>query len=402
MKHPVVVGLQFGDEGKGKLTDFLARDAAWVIRFNGGSNAGHTLHVGGKKVVTHSVPSGVLYPKCRNFIGSGCVLEPLAFRKELQELSAAGISVHGRLWIDYRVHLTAPLHRAIEAIREAGSKKVGTTRKGIGPTYATKAFRTGIRMGDFVGSSWEEKLRDLFESFGALVQGLEMDEAQYDFNFDVLSKARSELSPFVSRDPAPFASVSENQKCVLEGAQAVMLDIDHGTYPFVTSSHTVGAYAPVGVPFPYRRVGASVGVAKAYLTRVGEGPFPSELPEDQADRIRMKGGEFGATTGRPRRVGWLNLDELRTAMLLGDCEHIFLTKSDILSGEKEVKVMWQGKLHVFPGWESVLRADGKLDSALESYLQFIEQKTNGTVIGLGTGPERESMFWRRPFSFWEN
>jgi adenylosuccinate synthase len=404
VRHPIVLGLQYGDEGKGKITDSLARQSQWVIRFNGGSNAGHTLWLNGKKLVTHSVPSGVLYPHVKNFIGAGCVVDPVSLKKELEEISQAGSSLKGeRLRIDGRAHLTLPIHIALDAAREGGRKGIGTTRKGIGPTYTTKMDRCGLRVCDLYADKLEEKLHFLCDTYNALIRQQDLPESSYEENWAVLEMARDLLREHVSVDPVPFWDVSQNEKCVLEGAQGVLLDLDHGTYPFVTSSNTLAAHAAAGTPFPMSRLGAVIGVAKVYMTRVGSGPFETEQDNEDGERIRAKGGEFGATTGRPRRVGWLNVDELKLAVRLSDCSHVVLTKADVLSGEPTVKLFVKGEYREFPCWKSIYKESSPevLSEELEAYVAFIEKEIGVPIVGLGTGPDRADFHWRGEMpNFW--
>lgn len=404
MKHPLVVGLQYGDEGKGKITDSLAGEADWVLRFNGGNNAGHTLWLNGKKVVTHSVPSGIMYDKAKNFIGAGCVVDPVALKKEIQEIEEAGRKVDfNNLKIDFRAHLIFPIHRDLDAAREKTPLGIGTTKRGIGPTYATKADRLGLRAGDLFSEEASLKLKTLCDIYNPFLRAAGLPESSVEANVEVLKDAQNWLKPFVSQEIVPFADVSQKQKCVMEGAQAVMLDMDHGRYPFVTSSNTLAAYASIGTPFPLKRLGLVVGVAKAYLTRVGRGPFPSELLDETGDRIRANGGEYGATTGRPRRVGWTNLDELKMACQLTDCQGIVLTKADVLCGEKEVKLYQNGKFVSYPGWGKEVLAGNTLVPELENFLKAIEDFVGVPILAVGTGADRSGLFWRkRPDDFWSD
>jgi adenylosuccinate synthase len=393
MKHPVVVGLQYGDEGKGKITDFLASQAEWVIRFNGGNNAGHTLIVNGKKLVTHSVPSGVMYSNVKNFIGNGCVVDPKALLKEIKEIEEASESLKGRLFIDSRAHIILPLHIALDKAKESTDKGIGTTQRGIGPTYTTKTDRSGLRIGDLLQAGFQEKISELCTYANAILRSRGLPESSLKENLAAAEEAKVELSSYITHEETPFFDVSKKSKCVLEGAQGILLDLDHGAFPFVTSSNTLSAYAAVGAPFPLTRIGHTVGVAKAYLTCVGRGPMPSEQDNEVGQKIRDKGGEYGATTGRPRRVGWLNLDELKLACRLTDCTAIVLTKSDILSDLGDVKVFVDKQWKTFPGWKNVVEGD-RLSPTLESYIQFIEKHVEVPVVAVGTGAGREALVWR--------
>lgn len=407
MKHPVVVGLQYGDEGKGKVTDLLAQEADWVIRFNGGSNAGHTIWLNGKKVVTHSVPSGVLYEKAQNYIGAGCVIEPRALRKELNEIATAAAPMKPeRLKIDFRAHLTLPIHLALDGVRETTNQSIGTTKRGIGPTYVTKMDRLGVRAGDLrlPTGDLKAKIEALCQFYNPLLKASGGTESSFEENFQVAREAGDWMLPFLVDELTPFYDVARQKRCLLEGAQGVLLDADHGRYPFVTSSNTIAGAAAAGAPFPLSKLGPVIGIAKAYLTRVGLGEIATELFDETGERIRKNGHEFGATTGRPRRVGWLNLDELRAAVRLSDCTYIFLTKSDVLTGEKEVKALYEGEYHSFPGWPEMHPGGDtkRLHPNLEAYLGFIEKAAGVPVLAVGTGTDRSALHWRhgRP-DFWK-
>jgi adenylosuccinate synthase len=405
VRHPIVVGMQYGDEGKGKITDVLARQTEWVIRFNGGNNAGHTLWLNGKKLVTHSVPSGVRYSHAKNFIGAGCVIDPLALTKEIDELKGAGVSLTPENFkIDYRAHVTLPLHVALDAAREGGSHGLGTTKRGIGPTYSSKTDRIGIRVGDIVEGKAFDKVRFLCQNYNSYLKALGSQESSESQNLAAVESALETFRSFVSRDPHPFYEIAKKTKCVLEGAQGILLDIDHGSYPFVTSSSTLPAFAAVGAPFPLTGLGAVIGVCKAYVTRVGLGPFDTELKNDVGERIRKTGAEFGATTGRPRRIGWLNLDELRQAVKISDCTHLVLTKGDVLNGEKKLGLHMNGKLEMVDGWSECVEKQGSqnLSPAFDKYIQIIEKFIGIPVVAAGTGTDREDLVWRnfKAEQFW--
>ncbi len=399
----MVIGLQYGDEGKGKITDVLARQTDWVIRFNGGNNAGHTLWLNGKKLVTHSVPSGVLSSHAKNYIGAGCVVDPIALKKELAELKEAGAALNSeRLYIDYRAHVILPLHRALDSAREAGPQGIGTTKRGIGPTYSTKMDRLGLRVGQSLEADAEKKVEQLCATYNPLLKSLNLPESTLKENLECLEIARELFRPHLSKEASPFYDISKNKKCVLEGAQGVLLDLDHGSYPYVTSSNTIAGYASVGTPFPFSKLGIVFGVAKAYLTRVGQGPFPTELSDDTGERIRRAGHEFGATTGRPRRTGWLNVDELLAAVRLTDCSAIVLTKADVLMKEAQVFALFNGKLESFAGWTS-MTVDDKMHPNLEKFIQAVEAFTKIPVVAVGTGPDRADLFWRKEVKdFWSD
>ena len=402
MKHPVIVGLQYGDEGKGKITDILAQQADWVIRFNGGSNAGHTIWLGGRKVVTHSVPSGVLYPKAKNYIGAGCVVDPSSLRKELDEIKEAGHPLAPeRLKVDFRAHLTLPIHVALDGLRETTSQSIGTTKRGIGPTYLTKMDRVGIRAGDLVSKQLSDKVEALCRFYNVMLKDAGAPLSSVEDNMKALDAARSWMPEYLTFEATPFYDIARTQRCVLEGAQGILLDVDHGGFPYVTSSSTLAGAAAAGAPFPVSRIGTVVGIAKAYLTRVGQGDLATELNDATGDRIRKNGAEFGATTGRPRRTGWLNLDELRLAVRLTDCSAVVLSKADVLTGESEVKAYANGKWESFAGWTEMKKGDG-LSSNLEAFVSRIESFVGVPVVAVGTGTDRTDLHWRQPRpDFWK-
>jgi adenylosuccinate synthase len=404
MKHPIIIGLQYGDEGKGKITDTLAKQADWVIRFNGGNNAGHTLWLGGKKIVTHAVPSGVRYSHAKNFIGPGCVVDPVALKKEIDELISHGVDLSPEKFkVDFRAHVTLPIHLALDSGREGGAQGIGTTKRGIGPTYTTKTDRVGIRVGEVVEGKAFDKVRFLCQNYNSILKAAGLPESSESQNLAALESASDIFKKYISTDPTPFFDVAKTKKCLLEGAQGIMLDLDHGSYPFVTSSSTLPAYAAVGAPFPLRNLGHVIGVAKAYVTRVGLGPFDTELKNEIGERIRARGAEFGATTGRPRRIGWINVDELRLAVRLADCNHIALTKGDILAGEPKVFAQMNGKLVAFEGWEKcAVEQNGKkvLTPAFEKFVSALEEFSGASISVVGTGQDREDIVWRKEVSWW--
>jgi adenylosuccinate synthase len=394
VQHPVVIGLQYGDEGKGKITDRLAGEADWVIRFNGGNNAGHTLWLNGKKVVTHSIPSGVRSPNAKNFIGPGCVVNPKALLEEMEEIQQTGAKLSPQnLQIDGRVHLILPVQLALDAAREGSEKGIGSTKRGIGPTYASKMDRSGIRLMDCGAPDLKEKLQHLLSLGNAQLNNVGARASNFEENLQACVLAKEKLWPFMSTEANPFWEASRSQKCVLEGAQGVLLDIDHGFFPFVTSSTTLPSAAGAGAPFPISRIGAVLGVAKAYLTRVGRGPLVTEMSSEAAERLRQKGQEFGATTGRPRRMGWLHVDELRDAVRLSDTSHVVLTKADILSGESQVGLWINGALEMVQGWPSVMDGN-KLHSNFEQFVKRVESHVGVPVLAVGTGPDRADLHFR--------
>ncbi len=334
MPNTVLIGAQWGDEGKGKVVDVLSRDADVVVRYQGGSNAGHTIEIGSERYVLHLIPSGVLYPDKLCIIGNGLVVDPLELVKEMQALETRGIRLAGRFFVSDRAHAVLPLHRRLDTAREdragAGSK-IGTTQRGIGPTYADKAHRTGIRMGDFLGTQWEARVR---------ARAAEMAEpGDLDSMLKELAAAAAVLKPYIADATTLLYDAWKAGKNILfEGAQGTMLDIDHGTYPFVTSSNSTAGGASTGTGLPPKALERVVGVIKAYTTRVGEGPFPTELLDAEGEGLRKRGREFGATTGRPRRCGWFDAVVGRYAAHVNGADFWAVTKLDVLDACEVIKV----------------------------------------------------------------
>jgi len=343
MANLVVVGTQWGDEGKGKLVDILAEFADMVVRFQGGANAGHTLIVDGEQLITHLIPSGILHPAKRCAIGPAVVLDPGTLVEEIDTLQQRGVKVTPDvLIVSHRAHLVMPYHRALDAARESakGSKKIGTTLRGIGPCLEDKAARTGIRMSDLLDSEvLAERLAAKLPEVNALLSHYGQDTVRERDVVSRLAELANRLAPYVGDvGEAVRQQMDRGNNVLFEGAQGTMLDIDHGTYPFVTSSNTsAGAACPL-IGFGPRRVDGVVGVAKAYTTRVGAGPFPTELKDERGEKLREAGGEFGATTGRPRRCGWLDLAALRYAAAVNGLTSLCITKLDVLGGTDPIRI----------------------------------------------------------------
>lgn len=403
----LVVGAQFGDEGKGKLVDRLAADADWVCRMQGGNNAGHTLVIQGRKVVTHALPSGIVRPDCRVGIGAGVVLDPLSLKDEIEKLRGLGVPVTSdRVFIDGRAALILPSHRAQDRGRESSlaTGAIGTTGRGIGPAYASRAHREAPRVIDLVTGnleSWRQRSPHLFE-------GWEGDDWQR------LREVGEELRPFVTDVASQVnEALADGARVLLEGAQGVLLDNLFGTYPFVTSSQMHAGAAGGGLGVPPWKISPVIGVFKAYATRVGNGPFVGELHGDFAEALRQKGGEYGSTTGRPRRVGWLDLVALRYVTRLNGFTGLAITKGDVLSGFDSVGIItsyrsrsrgeplatWPMRVEDWddvepvvefrPGWTSVE------DSRFEDFIAFVEGTVNVPVLYVSTGPGREEGHFRR-------
>ncbi len=413
MSTSAILGLQWGDEGKGKLVDALCAEHDLCVRFQGGGNAGHTVYPDGKKIVLHHLPTGVLHSHCVNVLGPGMVVDPLKLVDEITEVQSRGYGLAGRLVISDRLSITTPLHLLLDAGREdGGGEKIGTTRRGIGPTYADRYDRIAVRACDLLD---ERSLRE------ALARLLEVRARQVarapgvDDMLGPLLKAGEKLRPYIA-DAALVVceAAKENKRVLYEGAQGALLDVVYGTYPFVTSSHTMTGGIPAGVG-AWLGPSRVIGVSKAYCTRVGEGPFPTELGKVEGDILREKGGEYGATTGRPRRVGWIDLFALRYVCKLAGVTELAITKLDVLSGLGDLKlgVGYEGHgapglpadirafsalrpvYQVLAGWtenNSAARKASELPAAARAYLRFIEDFVGVPVGIVSVGPEREAAF----------
>jgi adenylosuccinate synthase len=412
----VVVGAQWGDEGKGKVVDALSADADVVARYQGGPNAGHSIMRGDETIVLHLVPSGVMHPRPRCLIGNGVVVDLERLREEVAHLEALGIEVIPRLGVSPAAHLILPYHRAVEAAAERGAGAIGTTGRGIGFAYRDKAARTGLRLADlfdpetFVDRA-DRTLSRLRKEYAEVTELGSMSGASV---LEALAEATAWARPLLCDVAGELhASIEQDWQVLLEGAQGTLLDLDHGTYPFVTSSSASAAGAPLGVGLGPRAVDRVIGVTKAYTTRVGHGPFPSEMPEAEAARLREAGEEYGATTGRPRRCGWLDLPALRYAARINGLDALVVTKLDVLDGFDEIRVVtayegngpadgdfgarslercrpvWQS----FPGWRSsttAARAWRDLPGPAREYLEWIERECGVPVQSVSVGAGREA------------
>ncbi len=336
----VIVGAQWGDEGKGKIVHFLSKDADWVARYQGGNNAGHTVVFGGQKYALHLVPSGILAKGCKSVLGNGVVIDPNALVKEVEELEGRGIQVRGRLFISLAAHIILPHHIDIDTLREAGGRQIGTTKRGIGPCYEDKIARIGIRIADYLEpASFRKLLRRNLKFRAAELSAVRDLRAIEKEVFQGYGRLRRFLAPFaVDCSKLLNDAQRKKKKILLESAQGSMLDLDHGTYPFVTSSNPVAGGACSGVGIGPMAITAVMGVAKAYTTRVGLGPFPTEVKTDISRHIREVGKEYGTTTGRARRIGWLDIPQLRAAIRMNGMTALTLTKLDTLSGVHPIKV----------------------------------------------------------------
>lgn len=427
-KTAVVVGAQWGDEGKGKIVDVLSERFKVVARYSGGHNAGHTVTIHGKKFILQLIPCGVLREGCRGVIGNGVVLDPFAFMKEVDALRATGVKVDNNLFISNRAHVILPYHRMIELAAEnaPGRVKIGTTSRGIGPAYSDKMARSGLRVQDLLDKALlkkhiENACQEKNTVAHALFNSEPIDPDKMNFEYAAIG---DRIAPFVT-DTALLLNraIASGEAVMFEGAQGTMLDIDHGTYPFVTSSSATSGGAATGTGVPPNAIAMVVGVTKAYCTRVGGGPFPTELMDKSGEELRVKGNEFGAVTGRPRRTGWLDLPLLRYSNMINGTGWLVVTKLDVLDDRAEIPVCVGYKIDdkqteeipaqvsgyeriepvytTLPGWQSQTYGIDKYDALpvnAKNYLSFIENQTNAHVGIVSTGPDREQTMFIDAFS----
>lgn len=413
MKVDVVLGLQWGDEGKGKIVDVLARNYPVICRFQGGPNAGHSLQFSGKSFVLHSVPAGVFRKNTINVIGNGVVLDPIIFQEECQAIAKMGVDPTKNIIISKRAHLILPTHRIMDAASEAslGKTKIGSTLKGIGPTYMDKTGRNGLRVGEVLSKDFKKKFNTLKQRHASYLK-------QFDFEYDINKKEKEwfkaveYLKKFKIVDSEyELNALLKTKKALAEGAQGTMLDVDFGAYPFVTSSSTICAGACTGLGVAPTKIGKVFGVFKAYCTRVGSGPFPTELNDAVGEELRQKGHEFGATTGRPRRTGWLDLPALKFAIMVDGVTDLIMMKADVLDSFDTIKVAVAYKVDgkktdrypyevsakiepvykEFKGWKKDLtkcKTAKELPSAFKRYIAFIEKELGVKVSYASVGPDR--------------
>jgi adenylosuccinate synthase len=420
MKIDILLGLQWGDEGKGKVVDALSPAYDVVARFQGGPNAGHSLEFNNVKHVLHLIPSGIFHPDKLNIIGNGVVLDPAVFKKEIEELGPPLEELVKRVVISTRANLILPTHRILDAAYEhqKGNLKIGSTLKGIGPAYTDKASRNGLRVGDLS----QKNFKDLYDGHTAAHLSIlknysfEFDLKEYEKGWfegiELLKKFRIENTEYLLNKLS-----SEGKKILAEGAQGTMLDLDFGSYPYVTSSNTISAGACTGLGISPKNIGEVFGIFKAYCTRVGSGPFPTELNDPTGELLRKKGCEYGATTGRPRRCGWLDIPALKYAIMINGVTKLFMMKSDILSGFKILKVCTSYSVegrhqneipfdnnskidpvyYELEGWDediSAIRDYKRLPENLSDYLEFIEKQTGIPITIVSVGPDRNSTIFR--------
>lgn len=420
----LLLGLQWGDEGKGKIVDVLTSNYDIIARFQGGPNAGHTLEFDGNKHVLHTIPSGIFHENAKNVVGNGVVIDPVIFAKELEKLAPYGMNLADKLLISRKAHLILPTHRLLDAASEAakGSKKIGSTLKGIGPTYMDKTGRNGIRVGDLEFSDWKDRYRQLADKH---LQMIENYHVALDFDLDSLEKeffAAVEVLtslPLIDSEQYFAEAQKQGKKILAEGAQGSLLDIDFGTYPFVTSSNTTAAGACTGLGIAPNKIENVIGIFKAYATRVGSGPFPTELFDADGETLGRVGNEFGATTGRPRRCGWIDLVALKYAITINGVTELNMMKADVLSGFEQIKVCthyeYNGEkiahlpfdidakyvkpvYETLEGWHEDLtgiKSASDLPAALNHYIEYLEKHLEVPITVVSVGPDRTQTLFRK-------
>ena len=417
MKVDVLLGLQWGDEGKGKIVDVLTPQYDIIARFQGGPNAGHTLEFEGIKHVLHTIPSGIFRKDVINLVGNGVVIDPVIFQKELEKLAPFNLDIKSRLLISKKAHLILPTHRLLDAASETakGKNKIGSTLKGIGPTYMDKTGRNGLRVGDIFTAQFKEKYDALVEKHVGILKHYE----GFEYNLEDLEGPWMEgiqtLRELTAVDSEHYLNhaLKSGKKVLAEGAQGTMLDIDFGTYPFVTSSNTVTAGTCTGLGVAPTKIGRVIGIFKAYCTRVGSGPFPTELEDATGEAIRAEGREFGATTGRPRRCGWIDLPQMKYAIMVNGVTELSMMKADVLSIFDTIQVCTHylidgNKVEDFPfdvdganltpvyeeleGWNcdlTQLNDYSKAPQALKNYVTYLEEKLEVPITVVSVGPDRK-------------
>jgi len=423
MAVDLLLGLQWGDEGKGKIVDVLTNNYDIIARFQGGPNAGHTLIFDGNKHVLHTIPSGIFHDSAVNIVGNGVVIDPVIFKKELDNLAQYNIDFKSKLLISRKAHLILPTHRLLDAASETakGKAKIGSTLKGIGPTYMDKTGRNGMRIGDLEMSDWKDKYKALTAKHIKMIDFFDVD-IQYDLDelekeFCAAVDVLKQLT-FIDSEEYLNQAIRSGKSILAEGAQGSLLDIDFGTYPFVTSSNTTAAGACTGLGIAPNRIGDVFGIFKAYTTRVGSGPFPTELFDNDGETMGRVGHEFGATTGRPRRCGWLDLVALKYAVQVNGVTQLMMMKGDVLSGFDTLKVCtsytYKGEevTHLpyniepenvsvnyteFKGWQADLTgmtSDNELPENLNTYIDFIEKELEVPIKIVSVGPDRKQTIMR--------
>jgi adenylosuccinate synthase len=423
MKADILLGLQWGDEGKGKIVDVLTPEYDIIARFQGGPNAGHTIEFDQKKFILHTIPSGIFNPSTINVVGNGVILDPLIMNRELDNLREHGLEPEKNLKISKKAHLILPTHRLLDAAYEKakGKAKIGSTLKGIGPTYTDKTARQGIRIGNIFRTDFKEHYNALKESHLQILKFYNFDVAAFKIEGMTLDQYEERWFESVRHiaslsviDSEYFinAALDEGKSLLAEGAQGTMLDVDFGTYPYVTSSNTITAGVCTGLGLAPQRIGEVFGIFKAYCTRVGGGPFPTEQDNEDGNKLREEGGEYGSTTGRPRRCGWLDLVALRYAIMLNGVTKLIMTKADVLNSFEDIRVGQRYKLNgkvlndvpfeasyetlqpdfdTVPGWQADItsvRQTKDMPAKLNEYIRYIEHQTGVPLSMVSVGPDR--------------
>ena len=419
MSRTVLIGSQWGDEGKGKIIDVLTANANWVVRYQGGNNAGHTVEVGDQKYVLHLTPSGILREECKCVIGNGLVVDIIGLMVELKALVERGIRLDNRLFISDRAHMVLQYHKEIDGAKEGSlgdEKKIGTTKRGIGPAYMDKADRIGLRLGDILESDFLDRVKTQAKTKNTILVSMGASPVNIDEMLVQVKEAADYLRPFICDTiPLLHEAVQNNDNILFEGAQGVMLDVDFGTYPFVTSSNTGAGGAPSGSGIPPNAIDRVVGIVKAYTTRVGGGPFPTELLDEMGEHIATVGNEFGATTGRPRRCGWFDGVVARYSAMIGGINQWALMKLDVLDAVETIKVCVAYECdgeridsvpasirklerctpiyEEFKGWNTPTTECttwDELPEQAQKYIEYLEELTGVKVGILSVGPKRSS------------
>ena len=421
MPVDVLIGLQWGDEGKGKIVDYLADKYDIICRFQGGPNAGHTIYTTSGKFVLHTIPSGIFRKNTKNVIGNGVVIDPITLKKEIIGLSALGVDVKENLLIAKKAHMILPSHRYLDAASEnaKGADKIGSTLRGIGPTYMDKTGRNGLRYGDVFSKDFHKKYKDLtakHHQLASIYPAIEtkQDDSEWFESVEFLREFQ-----VIDCEYYLFDALKEGKKILAEGAQGVMLDIDYGTYPFVTSSNTITAGVCTGLGVSPREIGEVIGISKAYCTRVGSGPFPTELFDEQGKKLQDLGNEFGATTGRPRRCGWLDMVQLKYSIIINGVTQIALTKSDVMDHFETITLAdsyevdgqltqnlpydlcdenYKPQMKHFQGWMcelgEIMRAGKALPAQFNTYIEYLESNLGVPIPIISVGPERDQLILR--------
>jgi len=416
MAVDILLGLQWGDEGKGKIVDVFTPSYDIVARFQGGPNAGHTLVFDGKKHVLHTIPSGIFNEYCDNVIGNGVVIDPVTLKKEIDELIHLGVPIHKNLFISRRAHIILPTHRLLDAASEKakGKTKIGSTLKGIGPTYMDKTGRNGLRVGDLLLPDFKEHYQFLIKKHAEILRFYDYEynlkdlEDEFFEGVDLIRTLNIIDSEYFIND-----NIKKNKKILAEGAQGTLLDIDFGSYPYVTSSNTISAGVCTGLGIAPQNIGEVFGIAKAYCTRVGNGPFPTELLDEDGEKLRKIGQEFGATTGRPRRCGWIDLPALKYSIMINGVTQLILTKVDVLDEFENIKACTHYNIdnkttEVFPfninkqkiepvydniiGWNTI--SEDVISPRLEDYIDYLESNLSVPITYISVGPDRKQIIKR--------